>query len=128
MFHLVPNTINDLTIERVKIRAPDNAPNTDAIDPGIVTNAVIRDCDIDTGDDDIAIKSGATNLLIENCVIKHGHGSATLTTVEGEPLTASLEGSSVILTDAKGGKSTVTTADVFQSNGVVHVIDTVLMP
>jgi uncharacterized surface protein with fasciclin (FAS1) repeats len=61
-------------------------------------------------------------------LIERGHGSATLTTVEGEPLTASLEGSSVILTDAKGGKSTVTTADVFQSNGVVHVIDTVLMP
>ena len=61
-------------------------------------------------------------------LIKHGHGSATLTTVQGEPLTATLEGGLVILTDAKGGKSTVTTADVFQSNGVVHVIDTVLMP
>lgn len=61
-------------------------------------------------------------------LIHKGHGSATLTTVEGEPLTASLEGSSVVLTDAKGGKSTVTTADVLQSNGVVHVIDSVLMP
>ncbi len=61
-------------------------------------------------------------------MIKKGKGKATLTTVQGEPLTASLSGSSVILTDAKGGTSTVTTADVYQSNGVVHVIDTVLMP
>ncbi len=74
MFHLVPSNITDLTIERVKVRAPFDAPNTDAIDPGPVTNALIRDCDIDTGDDDIVIKSGGTNVLIENCTIKHGHG------------------------------------------------------
>ena len=74
MFHLVPRNVTDLTVERVKVRAPFNAPNTDAIDPGPVTNAVIRDCDIDTGDDDIVIKSGGTNVLIEGCTIKHGHG------------------------------------------------------
>ena len=74
MFHLVPRDITDLTIERVKVRTPFNAPNTDAFDPGPVTNALIRDCDIDTGDDDIVIKSGGTNVLIENCTIKHGHG------------------------------------------------------
>lgn len=74
MFHLVPQNIDDLTIERVKVRAPFNAPNTDAIDPGPGRNFLIRDCDIDTGDDDIVIKSGATNVLIENCTIKHGHG------------------------------------------------------
>jgi len=74
MFHLVPRDITDLTIERVKVIAPFNAPNTDAIDPGPVTNALIRDCDIDTGDDDIVIKSGGTNILIENNTIKHGHG------------------------------------------------------
>jgi polygalacturonase len=74
MFHLVLRAITDLVIERVKVRAPFNAPNTDAIDPGPVVNAVIRDCDLDTGDDDIAIKSGGTNVLIENCTIKHGHG------------------------------------------------------
>jgi uncharacterized surface protein with fasciclin (FAS1) repeats len=61
-------------------------------------------------------------------LIKKGGGKATLKTVQGEELTASLSGSSVILTDAKGGTATVTTADVYQSNGVVHVIDTVLMP
>lgn len=60
--------------------------------------------------------------------IKAGGGSASLTTVEGEPLTASLDGSNVVLTDAKGGKATVTIADVPQSNGVVHVINAVLMP
>jgi uncharacterized surface protein with fasciclin (FAS1) repeats len=60
--------------------------------------------------------------------IKAGGGKAMLKTVNGEDLTASIDGSSVILTDAKGGKATVTTADVYQSNGVVHVIDSVLMP
>ena len=74
MFHLVPRNITDLTIERVKVRAPFNAPNTDAIDPGTCTNVWIHHCDIDTGDDDIVIKSGGTNILIEDCVIKHGHG------------------------------------------------------
>jgi uncharacterized surface protein with fasciclin (FAS1) repeats len=51
-----------------------------------------------------------------------------LTTVEGEALTVKLDGSKVWLIDAKGGKSAVTIADVNQSNGVIHVIDTVLMP
>lgn len=60
--------------------------------------------------------------------IKKGHGTATLKTVEGGTLTAKMMGSSLVLTDEKGGTSTVTTADVYQSNGVVHVIDTVLMP
>jgi hypothetical protein len=74
MFHLVARDVTDLTIERVRVRAPFNAPNTDAIDPGPVTNALIRDCDLDTGDDDIAIKSGGANILIEDCRIRHGHG------------------------------------------------------
>jgi polygalacturonase len=74
MFHLVPRDITDLVIEGVRVRAPFDAPNTDAIDPGPVTNALIRNCDIDTGDDDIVIKSGGTNILIENCSIGHGHG------------------------------------------------------
>lgn len=60
--------------------------------------------------------------------IEAGGGSAALTTVEGGTLTASLRGSSVILTDEKGGEATVTQADVFQSNGVIHVTDTVSMP
>jgi polygalacturonase len=73
-FHLVPRDVVDLTIERLKVRAPFDAPNTDAIDPGPGRNFLIRDCDIDTGDDDIVIKRGGTNILIENCTIRHGHG------------------------------------------------------
>jgi len=61
-------------------------------------------------------------------MIKTGGGKATLKTVNGANLTASLKGKNVVLTDEKGGISTVTIADVYQSNGVVHVIDTVLMP
>ena len=60
--------------------------------------------------------------------IKDGNGKATFKTVSGGTLTATMDGSSVILTDEKGGKSKVTIADVMQSNGVIHVVDTVLMP
>ena len=60
--------------------------------------------------------------------IKSGEGKAMLKTVEGDELTAEMAGGKVILVDAKGGKSTVTIADVNQSNGVIHVVDTVLMP
>lgn len=85
-------------------------------------------------------KSQLTNILTYHVVsgrmtakdiaaaIKAGGGTATLTTVQGEPLTAKMMGGKLMLTDAKGGMSTVTTGDVMQSNGVVHVIDTVLMP
>ena len=57
-----------------------------------------------------------------------GGGTATLTTVNGAKLTAKAAGGGVQLTDAAGGTSMVTQSDVIQSNGVVHVIDTVLMP
>ena len=60
--------------------------------------------------------------------IQAGGGSASLTTVGGGTLTASLRGNAVILTDETGGEATVTQADVFQSNGVIHVTDTVSMP
>jgi len=61
--------------------------------------------------------------------IQAGGGAATLTTVQGGTLTAkAAPNGSVILTDAKGGASTVSQADVLQSNGVVHIIDTVVMP
>ncbi len=73
-YHLVTRNVTDLTVERVKVRAPFNAPNTDAIDYGPGTNFWIHDCDIDTGDDDICAKSGGTNILIENNTIRHGHG------------------------------------------------------
>lgn len=56
-------------------------------------------------------------------------GTATLETVQGEALKVSAGPNDTwVITDAKGGKSTITQADVAQSNGVVHVVDTVLMP
>jgi uncharacterized surface protein with fasciclin (FAS1) repeats len=61
-------------------------------------------------------------------MIKKGHGKAELKTVEGGTLTASLEDGKVMLTDEKGGMATVTIADVYQSNGAIHVIDSVLLP
>jgi uncharacterized surface protein with fasciclin (FAS1) repeats len=60
--------------------------------------------------------------------IKKGSGMATFTTVAGGKLMAKMDGSTLVLTDEKGGMSRVTIADVHQSNGVIHVIDTVLMP
>ena len=61
-------------------------------------------------------------------MIKDGGGKAELTTVEGGKITASISDGKVILTDEKGGTATVTIADVFQSNGVIHVVDWVLLP
>lgn len=60
--------------------------------------------------------------------IEENSGSFVITTVQGGELTASLDGENVILTDAKGGTSTVVTTDVDASNGIVHAIDTVVMP
>ena len=61
-------------------------------------------------------------------LIKAGRGKAVITTVSGGKLTAKFMGKNVVLIDAKGGTATVTTANVIQSNGVIHVIDTVLLP
>jgi uncharacterized surface protein with fasciclin (FAS1) repeats len=57
-----------------------------------------------------------------------GGGTATLTTVEGEPLTVTMQGNVITLTDVNGNKSYVETADVRQSNGMVHVVNGVLVP
>jgi uncharacterized surface protein with fasciclin (FAS1) repeats len=61
-------------------------------------------------------------------MIKAGNGKAELTTVEGEKLWVMMSGMNIVLTDQKGGTATVTTADVYQKNGVIHVVDAVLMP
>ncbi len=61
-------------------------------------------------------------------LIEQGGGSAAITTVSGDTLTASLDGSTVVLTDEKGGAARVTQADVLQSNGVIHVTDAVSIP
>ena len=60
--------------------------------------------------------------------IKKGKGKAVLTTVAGGKLSASIVDGKVILTDEKGGTSTVTATDLKGSNGVIHVIDSVLLP
>ena len=61
-------------------------------------------------------------------MITDGKGTATIKTVAGGELKASMDGDKVVLTDAKGGKSTITATDIAASNGVVHTIDTVVMP
>lgn len=61
-------------------------------------------------------------------LVKAGNGTATLKTVAGGSLTVTLKGKKVAITDAKGGVAYVTIADVNQSNGVIHVIDHVLLP
>ncbi|GAA6118742.1 fasciclin domain-containing protein [Acidovorax sp. FG27] len=61
-------------------------------------------------------------------MIADGKGSASIKTVAGNTLTAKASGGKVMLTDEKGGSATVTIPDVYQSNGVIHVIDKVLLP
>ncbi len=73
----------------------------------------------------VAGKMTAADLM---SAIKAGKGKAMLKTVEGEDLTAEDKGGKIELVDAKGGMATVTIADVIQSNGVIHVVDHVLMP
>ncbi len=60
--------------------------------------------------------------------ITDGKGTAMLKTVAGGTLTAKAAGGKVMVMDEKGGSSTVTIADVYQSNGVIHVVDKVLLP
>ena len=60
--------------------------------------------------------------------IEEAGGSLELTTVNGGMLTATIDGSNVVLTDANGNAATVTQTDVDASNGTIHAIDTVLMP
>lgn len=60
--------------------------------------------------------------------IKNGGGKAEFKTVSGGTLTAMMVGKNLVLTDEKGGRSMVTVADVRQSNGVIHVVDTVVLP
>lgn len=61
-------------------------------------------------------------------LIEKGNGIAELKTVSGGILKASMKGDKLVLTDEKGGMATVTIANVYQSNGVIHVIDTVVLP
>jgi len=60
--------------------------------------------------------------------IRKGHGRAKFTTVSGDVLTATMNGNDLVLRDEKGGTSRVTIGNVYQSNGVIHVVDSVLLP
>jgi uncharacterized surface protein with fasciclin (FAS1) repeats len=74
------------------------------------------------------VVAGKLDAAAVMAAIKTGNGKAVLTTVNGAKLTASLNGGKVMLTDSKGGTAMVTATDLKGTNGVVHVIDTVLMP
>jgi uncharacterized surface protein with fasciclin (FAS1) repeats len=73
----------------------------------------------------VAGKHSAVELAEE---VRAGGGKAILKTVQGEPLTVGAAGRRLEVIDAKGDRSMITIADVNQSNGVIHVIDTVLLP
>jgi polygalacturonase len=83
-FHLVPVDSEDVTIDGIKILAPADSPNTDAMDPSVCRHVQIRNCTFDVGDDNIALKSGRVDaahpdaavedVLVENCTFLHGHG------------------------------------------------------
>ena len=83
-FHLVPKDCENVVIDGVRFIAPDESPNTDAIDPSTSRHVRITNCHIDVGDDNVAIKSGRQNpdhpnaacedLVITDCQFFHGHG------------------------------------------------------
>ena len=74
------------------------------------------------------VVAGKMDAKALTAAIKAGGGKATLTTVEGDPLTVTTAGGKVLVMDESGGTATVTIADVIQSNGVIHVVDHVLLP
>ena len=74
------------------------------------------------------VVSGKYDSKVLARLIKKGNGKAWLKTVSGDNLTAMMDGNNIVLKDEKGGASTVTTADVYQSNGVIHVVNAVLLP
>jgi len=74
------------------------------------------------------VVAGKVDAMALMADIKSGGGTATLKTVSGGQLKAMVKDGKVVLQDEKGGTSMVTIADVYQSNGVIHVVDTVLMP
>jgi uncharacterized surface protein with fasciclin (FAS1) repeats len=74
------------------------------------------------------VVAGSVDAASLIAMINDAGGEATLTTVEGSPLKASIVDGNVALTDENGGVSYVTQADLLQSNGVIHVVNGVLLP
>ena len=93
MWQLVPYYSDDVVIRNVRILAPANSPNTDAIDPFSSSNVVIDHVYSDVGDDNVAIKSGAIdspgpdnpsrNITITDCTFMHGHGLSVGSEIAG---------------------------------------------
>jgi len=83
-FHLFLSVTNNVIVKHVTITAPATSPNTDGIDPATSHNVLIDHCIIDTGDDNVAIKSGvadpafpnagSSNIVVEHSQFIHGHG------------------------------------------------------
>jgi uncharacterized surface protein with fasciclin (FAS1) repeats len=74
------------------------------------------------------VVAGSMTLADLQAKITSGGGKTTLTTVEGDPLVVAKEGNAISLTDVGGNKSYIEVPDVRQSNGVVHVVNGVLVP
>jgi uncharacterized surface protein with fasciclin (FAS1) repeats len=74
------------------------------------------------------VVSGNMSAADLNKAIKMGNGKAKMKTVSGRTLTAWKKGKKMYISDEKGGMATITIADVNQSNGVIHVVDAVLLP
>jgi len=81
--HFGPNECEDVVVSNVTIFSPEHAANTDGVDPGDCKNVLITNCRIDTGDDNVAIKSGhkvpgrefaCEHIIISDCTFLHGHG------------------------------------------------------
>ena len=83
-FHFVPRWCNNVIVDSVTILAPSSSPNTDGIDPMTCHNVHITNCYIDTGDDNVAIKSGepdpsnpnaaSSKIYVSQCTFLNGHG------------------------------------------------------
>ena len=93
MWQLVLYYSDDVTIRNIKVLAPEHSPNTDAVDPFSSSNVHIDHLLADVGDDDIAIKSGATgspgpddpsrDITITDCTFLHGHGLSVGSEIAG---------------------------------------------
>lgn len=109
MWQLVPYASDDVTIRNIRVLAPANSSNTDAIDPFSSSNVVIDHVYLDVGDDDIAVKSGAINspggdlpsrnVRITNVVCIHGHGISIGSELAGGAQNISVEHAHLVATD-----------------------------
>jgi polygalacturonase len=91
-FHFVPTDCEDVVVEGVTVKAPPRSANTDAIDPSRCRRVLITKCDIDVGDDNVAIKSGkkveghefaCDDITVADCIFRHGHGMSIGSEVVG---------------------------------------------